>query len=83
MKILKHEKDKTGDFQQRVFIHIPIGLLIGIPILGHPLLKIFLEYEKNEDLHTSDEAWKDFFGAMIGASITILLLLGLIILLII
>jgi len=77
MKILRHDHDGIGDFQKRVLLHIPVGLLIGVPLLGYPLLKLFLAYEENEDVHLQDEAWKDYFGAMIGVSITILILLGL------
>jgi Na+/proline symporter len=75
MKILKHSRDKTGDFQERVLIHIPIGLLMGIPLLGRNLTQLFVKYQENEDLHTSDEAWKDYFGAILGASITITILI--------
>ena len=79
MKLLKHSRDKEGDFQERVLLHIPVGLLIGIPLLGYPLLRLFEKYELNEDLHTEDEAWKDFCGAMIGTTITILIVLAVVI----
>lgn len=77
--LLKHCRDDVGDFQSRVLIHIPIGLLIGVPILGYPILWLFLKYEKNEDLHTKDQAWKDIFGAIVGASITVITIIGIII----
>lgn len=48
---------------------------MGIPILGKPLRDIFIRYEENEDLHTKDQAWKDYNGAMIGEVITELALI--------
>lgn len=85
MKFLKHERDKVGDFQKRVFLHIPIGFIVIISALGHPLLPLplvwlFIRYEENEDVHTQDQAWKDYFGAIIGAvmaSLTIICLVAL------
>jgi len=79
VKLLKHSRDKTGDFQERVLLHIPAGLIIGIPILGWAFAYIFKAYEENEDVHTKDQAWKDYFGAMVGAAITTLACLGVII----
>ena len=74
-KLITHNRDDEGDFGHRVLLHIPVGLLIGIPILGYPLLKLFIAYEENEDKWVQDEAWKDYFGAMVGASITIITIL--------
>ena len=51
-------------------MHIPIGLLIGIPVLGWPIAYLFVFYERNEDRHLRDGAWMDVFGALIGASIS-------------
>ena len=79
MKFLKHPQDKVGDYQQRVLIHIPIGVLIGIPVLGLPILWLFIHYEENEDKWVEDKAWKDYAGAIAGASITALAVLGVII----
>jgi hypothetical protein len=73
---LGHERDKEGDFGKRALMHIPVGLVAGIPILGYPVMKLFIFYEANEDLHIKDEAWKDTFGAIIGATITVLAALG-------
>lgn len=61
-----HNQDKDGDFGIRALIHIPIGILISIPVLGWPLAYLFYKYERNEDIHTEDEAWKDIFGALVG-----------------
>jgi hypothetical protein len=71
MKILKHERDTVGDFQKRAFLHIPIGIIIGASWLAHwsvPLILgyLFSCYEENEDGHTKDQAWKDYFGCLIG-----------------
>ncbi|GAH20484.1 unnamed protein product, partial [marine sediment metagenome] len=70
MKWLTHERDKIGDFQKRVLIHLPIGFIIGVLFpLTYPALKIFIRYEENEDVHTKDQAWKDYAGAMVGCVI--------------
>lgn len=47
-------------------MHIPIGLLTGIPIIGRPLQGTFHLYEKNEDRHTKDQAWVDLTGELVG-----------------
>lgn len=60
---ITHPRDDEGDYGIRVVIHIPTGLLIGLGLLSKEL---FLKYERNEDAHTEDEAWKDIAGAMIG-----------------
>ena len=69
MKFLTHERDNVGDFQKRVLLHMPAGLVIGIPVIGWAFAYIFKAYEENEDLHTKDQAWKDYFGALVGAAI--------------
>ena len=79
MRVLRHSRDSVGDFQRRVLLHIPIGLLIGIPLLGKPLEKLFTKYEENEDAHTQDEAWKDYFGAIVGVVITELICIALLV----
>lgn len=86
MKLLKHDRDSVGDFQYRVLIHVPIGFLIGlvslIPFtsLGENLKNLFEAYENSEDVHTSDEAWKDYFGAIAGVVIlSVLVFLAIII----
>jgi hypothetical protein len=75
VKFLTHDRDKIGDFQSRVLLHIPIGFLIGliliIPFVGYGLLKLFIRYEENEDGHTKDQAWKDYFGALVGMGVGI------------
>ena len=82
MKLLTHSRDKLGDFQSRVLLHIPIGFIIVASCLAHwsitiALCYIFVRYEENEDVHEQDKAWKDYFGAIVGgviASATILIL---------
>jgi hypothetical protein len=82
MAIFKHPRDKVGDFQVRMLIHIPIGILIGlaslIPFtkLGKNLSEHFLKYERNEDAHTEDEAWKDIYGSIVGQAIVATLAVG-------
>ncbi len=79
-RLITHNRDTEGDFGIRVVIHIPIGFLIGltsiIPFVGYGLLQLFLKYERNEDAHTEDQAWKDLFGAMVGFVIAIIALIG-------
>jgi hypothetical protein len=65
-KIIKHNRDREGDFGVRMLLHIPIGLVMSVPILGWGLVYLFKFYERNEDAHTEDQAWKDVFGAMVG-----------------
>lgn len=63
---LTHNRDDEGDFGVRVVLHIPIGIVMSVPVFGWGLLYLFKFYEKNEDKHVKDEAWKDTFGAMVG-----------------
>lgn len=65
-KHLTHNRDKVGDFGIRVVIHIPIGILLSVPVFGWPLTYLFWKYQKNEDGYFHDGAWKDVFGAMVG-----------------
>lgn len=77
--ILTHERDKVGDYQRRLLMHIPIGMIMGIPILGLPVLWLFIRYEENEDLHEKDKAWKDYAGAIAGACIMVIVLIWIIV----
>jgi hypothetical protein len=61
-----HNRDKVGDFGVRATIHIPVGILCSIPVWGWALSYLFYKYQRNEDVHTEDEAWKDIFGALVG-----------------
>ena len=71
---ITHSRDKVGDFGDRVVLHIPIGVFIGVTFpLSIPLVWLFIKYEENEDVHTKDEAWKDYFGAIVGAVIGIII----------
>ncbi len=74
---LKHVRYSGSDYQHRVLMHIPIGLLTGIPFIGRPLQRTFHLYEKNEDRHTKDQAWVDLAGELIGNIIIELTIIGL------
>ena len=80
MAWITHPRDDEHDFQPRVLLHIPIGFLMGlasiVPFLGYGLVVMFLKYQRNEDAHTEDEAWKDIYGAMVGYVMAVLLVLG-------
>ncbi len=76
-KKIKHPRDEAGDYGIRVVMHVPIGLIMGIPIIGYQLMRLFFFYEKNEDRWTSDQAWKDTAGALVGMSVTIVVITGL------
>jgi len=76
---IRHPSDKEGNFGSSLIVHIPHGLIMGIPIIGWPMVHIFLKYQLNQDeRHHHDEAWKDIAGAMVGFSISSLVFLGLI-----
>ncbi|RLJ01276.1 MAG: hypothetical protein DRP11_04685 [Candidatus Aenigmatarchaeota archaeon] len=82
MRLLKHDRDKVGDFQRRALLHLPVGFLCAASALGHWVLPLiltagFMFYEKNEDLHTKDQAWKDTFGWLVGAVAGSFLVIGL------
>ena len=66
-KIWTHPRDKHGDYGFRSLMHIPVGLILSIPVLGWLCWSIFRSYEESEDKWCADEAWKDYNGACIGA----------------
>jgi hypothetical protein len=70
-KLITHPRDRAGDFGIRLVTHIPHGIIMSIPILGWSLIPLFKAYQRNEDLHTEDQAWKDYAGAITGAFIGI------------
>jgi hypothetical protein len=76
-RTITHPRDKDGDFGIRVVTHIPIGIIMGLPVIGYQLMRLFFFYEKNEDRWTSDQAWKDTAGALIGMSISAVAITGL------
>lgn len=57
---------------KRVRNHTPHGALMAVAGLHLPWIiaacgvVVFLFYEKNEDRHTKDQAWKDVLGFLIG-----------------
>ena len=65
-RLIKHNRDNEGDYGERVLLHIWIGLYMGLFPFSGGFNDLFTAYEENEDLHTKDEAWKDYAGAMIG-----------------
>ena len=78
-----HERDEAGDFGFRSLMHMGVGLLNASFILLHwsavlVFASMFWNYEKNEDLHSSDQAWKDLNGWLVGFAIgsALLLVLG-------
>jgi len=65
-RVFTHSRDKEKDFGIRVLIHIPIGFVMGFLDWNNGLERLFEFYERNEDRHTGDQAWKDTFGAIVG-----------------
>lgn len=61
-----HVRDNDKDFGIRALQHIPAGFFMGFLDWDKGFNRLFIFYEKNEDRHTHDEAWKDVFGAMVG-----------------
>lgn len=81
-KIITHNRDKVGDFGSRVVLHIPIGFISIASVFVHWVLPLvitigFIYYERNEDLHTQDQAWKDMYGWLFGAILASFTLFGL------
>mgnify|MGYP001581961384 CR=1 FL=1 len=72
---ITHNRDDEGDYGIRLLTHIPAGILIGLCLLSE---QMFLKYERNEDVHTEDEAWKDIAGAMVGRVIGRAVLIGIV-----
>lgn len=65
---------------KRVFIHIPIGIIIALLSIVDSLLPIsftllFILYEINEDRHLGDCAYKDIQGSLIGLAVGGLILM--------
>jgi uncharacterized membrane protein YozB (DUF420 family) len=72
-KHITHDRDKVGDYGFRFALHAVMFPLVTVILLvdkvGGPLVLIaftwaFLKYQRNEDLHTEDQAWKDIAGYM-------------------
>ena len=76
-RTITHPRDEEGDYGIRVVMHIPIGIIMGIPIIGFQLMSLFFFYQKNEDSWTSDQAWKDTAGALVGTVVTTIAFTGL------
>lgn len=68
---------------RRAVTHVPHG--VGIALFGLHIdwtaaaigAFLFVVYERNEDRHTGDQAWKDELGALIGffSTLTIALII--------
>jgi len=66
-RTITHNRDDEGDFGIRVLLHIPAGIFSAITFpVGVLFCAAFIFYEKNEDWHVRDEAWKDTFGYLVG-----------------
>lgn len=65
-RVFTHNRDKENDFGIRALLHIPVGFVMGLLDWTNGLARLFIFYERNEDRHTGDQAWKDTFGAIIG-----------------
>jgi len=64
----------SKDELRRVLLHIPIGLLTCLLCFVHWILALafvisFLYYELNQDMHLSDQAFKDIKGLLYGIGI--------------
>jgi len=56
---------------ERVFLHIPVGLVAGFSYFAHwifplSIMVAFLYYEWSEDLDICDQSWKDVKGFIWG-----------------
>lgn len=61
---------------RRFFMHLPLGIIIVFSFYVHwvfPLVitVLFNYYEKNEDKHLHDEAYRDVQGALAGVVLTV------------
>ena len=75
-KLITHNRDVVGDFGSRAVLHIPVGIVMSIPILGWGLIALFIYYEKNEDKWVQDVAFKDVYGALVGYVLGMITLIG-------
>lgn len=78
---LRHSRDYTDPpvFGGRVLLHSLHGLAIAFSLLVHwsltiALVWLFVRYEENEEIHTRDEAWKDYYGALLGVFLGVFIL---------
>ena len=66
---------KVGEGElKRLLLHIPLGLLVCLLCYVHWALALafvisFLYYELNQDMHLSDDAFKDIKGFLYGLGI--------------
>lgn len=69
----------VGDYGIRVVIHVFAMFALIPTFYAHWSLIIvwawfFLKYQRNEDAHTEDQAWKDIAGGLIGIPIVSMIL---------
>jgi len=92
-RLIKHPRDRPGppkatpgDYGFRLVIHALLFPLVTaflmIDRIGGPLVLLaftwtFLKYQRNEDRHTEDQAWKDIVGYMWALAIGSILYLAL------
>ena len=76
--VITHNRDTERDFGIRALVHIPAGFFMGLLDWTNGFARLFEFYERNEDRHVKDQAWKDVFGAMVGFVLGRLALVGLI-----
>lgn len=65
-RVFTHNRDTEHDFGIRAVLHIPAGFFMGLLDWTNGFAGLFEFYERNEDRHVKDQAWKDVFGAMVG-----------------
>lgn len=49
-----------------MLLHVPVGIVMSIPVFGWGLVLLFMRYEESEDKWVKDQAWKDYYGAIVG-----------------
>ena len=83
-KYIKHDRDDVGDFGWRLVMHACLFPLVTACLLVDPVggaivlvafTYTFNKYQRNEDLHNADEAWKDQSGYMWAIAIGVVIYL--------
>jgi small neutral amino acid transporter SnatA (MarC family) len=83
--LITHPRDKEGDYGVRVVIHALLFPIVALMLIIHPVggaivllafTYTFNKYQRNEDAHTKDEAWKDQAGYMWAVVLGVILYIG-------